>query len=492
MIASAYRAFSLNFPFSLLLNGPLPSQTAIDNLRGRTGARLSDDSLPADEYVNRRLSPYNQGQNIALGSGFPISQSVDLGGGAGYTISSVNSTGLVAKTTEVVKRAFINPATVTPENALAAGVPVYVNGAGVATANAFLGVFFEWLVIGAAVLFVYVAYVIWSRRGRTRPTSIEEKAGNRGMWRTSRMLRGMALRLGLILVLPVSVFSMFQWTLRDSWLATLLSVLCILTTWAGVLWAWTTLAFDCYVPNEGAGRWAALKSSAPTMALHAVPPFILALFVAFASRSGTAQVSALVAIETLSLIFAIVIRRQTRRSARDTLLNSPVSPATPSTPAIPPPTRMSITLRTLRVLASGLMIPFLEHLSIRAIPRTVIGIVAAAVWSLGVVFAFGCVVWGLVKLTRRARAGGEVVREDGRGMEQEEAREKEVGGKVGAEEVGQRECGHDLPALSRPQVQNMRTGSAQTTYYDAHTGTTLGQPRPVSSGGQSADYFHAR
>ncbi|KAF8598414.1 hypothetical protein BDV93DRAFT_478550, partial [Ceratobasidium sp. AG-I] len=421
---SAYRAFSLNFPFSLLLNGPLPSQTAIDNLRGRTGARLSDDSLPADEYVNRRLSPYNQGQNFALGSGFPITQSVDLGAGAGYTVSSVNSTGLVAKVADVAKRAFINPATVTPENALAAGIPVYVNGAGVATANAFLGVFFEWLVIGAAVLFVFLAYVIWRRWGRTRSASEGEKVGRRGMSRTSRMLHGMALRLALILVLPVSVFSMFQWTLRDSWLATLLSVLCILTTWAGVFWAWTTVAFDSHVSNEGAGRWAALKSTAPTMALYTIPPFILALFVAFASRSGTAQVSALVALETLSLIFAIVIRRRTRRSERDILLNSPASPAAVSTPSLPPPTRMSITLRVLRVLASGLMIPFLERLSVRAIPRTVIGIVAAAVWSLGVVFAFGCVVWGLVKLARRKRAGGEVVREDGRGIEEEGTREK--------------------------------------------------------------------
>jgi len=490
---SAYRAFTLNFPFSLLLNGPLPSQTAIDNLRQRTGARLSDDALPPDEYVNRRASPYNYGQNFALGSRFPITQSVDLGGGAVYTVSSVNSTGLVGKTASVAKRAFINPATVTSENALAAGVPVYVNGAGVATANAFLGVFFEWLVIGAAVLVVYLAYVIWSRRGRTGSASVDEKSGSRGMSRVSRMLHGMALRLSLILVLPVSVFAMYQWTLRDSWLATLLSVLCILTTWAAVLWAWTTLAFDSHLPVEGAGRWAALRSSAPTMALYTVAPFVLALFVAFASRSGTAQVSGLIAIETLSLVFAIVIRRRSRRAERNVLLNNTSTPTSLFTPVLPPPTRMSITLRVLRVLTSGLMIPFLEHLSIRPIPRTVIGIVAAAVWSLGVVFAFGCVLWGLVRLVRRKRAGGEVIREDRR--EVEEGREKEMGGKVGVEEVGQREeFAEAMPVLSRPQAQNTRTDSAQTTYYDAHTGVTPGQlqPQPASPGGQSADYFHAR
>lgn len=482
---SAYRAFSLNFPFSLLLNGPIPSQTAIDNLRQRTGARLSDDALPADEYVNRKMSPYNYGQDFALGSGFPITQSVDLGNGAGYTISSVNSTGLVGKTADVVKRAFINPATVTSGDALAGGVPVYVNGAGVATANAFLGVFFEWLVIGAVVLFVYLTYVIWSRWGRTRSAEVDEKVGGRGMSRTSRMLHGMALRLALILVLPVSVFAMFQWTLRDSWLATLLSVLCILTTWAGVAWGWVRLAFD----SEEVGRWAALKSSAPTMALYTVPPFILALFVAFASHSGTAQVSGLVAIETLSFIFAIIVRRRVRRLERDALLNSQTLDTTP--PAIPPPTKMSITLRTLRVLAAGLMIPFVEHLNVRAIPRTVIGIVAAAVWSIGVVFVFGCVVWGLVRLVRRKRVGGEVVQGDREGAG-EGIGEKDVGGKVGVEEAGQgEEYGDSIPALSRPQAQNMRTDSARTTYYDTHTGTTPAQPQPTSPG-QNTDYFHAR
>ncbi|KAG8736258.1 hypothetical protein FRC10_009534 [Ceratobasidium sp. 414] len=467
--SSAYKAFSLNFPFILLLNGPIPSQTAIDNLRQRTGARLGDSALPTDEYVNRKSSPYNV---IAVSSGLGVVRTVDLGNNAGYTITSANTTALGSVPASLGRRVFIDPATVTSADALPGGIPLYVNGAHVATANAFLGVFFEWLVIGAVVLAACLLFIFLKRSARST-----SKIGDGN--EVSRMLHGMALRLGLLLVLPVSIFAMYQWTIRDSWLATLLSVICILTTWAGIAWTWIRLSFHTQEPDQS--RFAALRSSAPTMALYTVPSFIIALFVAFAGRSGTTQTAALLAIEILSLVAAVVVRWKSQTVERDALLND--GPHDVPTPAIPPPSRLAITLRVLRVLGAGLMISFISGLGVKPIPRTVIGIVAAAVWGIGVVWAFVCVVWGLVKLVRRKK-------QPAPGDDEWEKVEVEVEGK---EQAGKEEVyAGGAPTLSpRPHPQEPRMDPGQMQHSDARTGTPI-----RGSGEQGGEHvepmFHAR
>ncbi|KAG8678209.1 hypothetical protein FRC09_020022, partial [Ceratobasidium sp. 395] len=92
------------------------------NLRERTGARLRDTALPADEYVNRKGSPYNTA--LAIPSGREIVQTFDLGNNAGYSITSLNSTAVESGLAPLGKRAFINPATVTSADALPGGVPL--------------------------------------------------------------------------------------------------------------------------------------------------------------------------------------------------------------------------------------------------------------------------------------------------------------------------------------------------------------------------------
>ncbi|KAF8687077.1 ML-like domain, partial [Rhizoctonia solani] len=454
---SAYRAFAENFPWVLLLTGPIPSQSAIDHLRQRTGARLGDDALPTDEYVNRRLSPYNQ--NLALGSVQAVAQNVDLGNNYGYSFTSTNATGLGVLNSALEKRVFINPATVTEADALPGGVPVYVNGAGVATANAFLGVFFEWLVIGAIVLGVCIAYQLWKRTigARIRLAGKGQISSESLVPRVSSMLHGMFLRLALVLILPVTVFTMYQWTLRDSWLATLLSVICILTTWAGLGWTWFKLSLDSRSLDD-TRRLAALRPSFPMMALLTIPIFIISLFVAFASRSGTAQVAGILAIEILSLGAAIFIRWQARRRERDLILNATPESPVPNlpTPLIPPPTRMGITLRWFRVVAMGLMIPFIESLGVKPIPRTVIGIVTAAVWGIGVVIIFAYLVWSTVQLFRRKRV-------DSRSPHG-----------ASTDRIAEKGVASPASAIAEPlsPTQPDRTNSGHTLYYDAHTGTT--------------------
>ncbi|CAE6517855.1 unnamed protein product [Rhizoctonia solani] len=469
---SAYRAFAENFPWVLLLTGPIPSQSAIDHLRQRTGGRLGDDALPTDEYVNRRLSPYNQ--NVALGAVEPVVQSVNLGNDYWYSFSSMNATGLGAASNSLEKRVFINPATVTEADALPGGVPVYVNGAGVATANAFLGVFFEWLVIGAIVLGICVAYQLWKQTvgKRARFTAKGQLSSEAMASRISRVLHGMFLRLALVLLLPVTVFAMYQWTLRDSWLATLLSVICLLTTWAGLGWTWFKLSLASR-PLDDTRRFAALRPSLPMVVLLTVPVFIISLFVAFASRSGTAQVAGILVVEILSLAAAIFIRWQARRRERDLLLNATPESPTPSLPValIPPPTRLGITLRWFRLIAMGLMIPFLQHIGVKPIPRTVIGIVTAAVWGIGVVIIFAYLVWSTVQLFRRKRVNSGLLDE------------------ASTDRIAEKEAKSPASAIVQPlsPTQPDRTNSDHSLYYDTHTGGT-----PAPGRGGSGDYFTQR
>ncbi|KAH7339963.1 ML-like domain-containing protein [Rhizoctonia solani] len=440
---SAYRAFAENFPWVLLLTGPIPSQSAIDHLRQRTGGRLRDDALPTDEYVNRRLSPYNQ--NIALGVAEPVIQNVNLGNDYWYSFSSMNATGLSATDNSLEKRVFINPATVTEADALPGGIPVYVNGAGVATANAF-----------------------W----RSRLTAKGQLSSEAMASRVSRVLDGMFLRLALVLLLPVTVFAMYQWTLRDSWLATLLSVICILTTWAGLGWTWFKLSVASR-PLDDTRRFAALRPSLPMIVLLTAPVFIISLFVAFASHSGTAQVAGILVVEILSLAAAIFIRWQARRRERDLFLNAtPESPA-PSLPTalIPPPTRLGITLRWFRLIAMGLMIPFLQHLGVKPIPRTVIGIVTAAVWGIGVVIIFVYLVWSTVQLFRRKRVNSSLLDE------------------ASTDRIAEKEAKSPASAIVQPlsPTHPDRSNSDRSLYYDTHTGGT-----PAPGHGGPSDYFTQR
>ncbi|QRV94417.1 hypothetical protein RhiJN_22435 [Ceratobasidium sp. AG-Ba] len=133
------------------------------------------------------------------------------------------------------------------------------------------------------------------------------------------------------------------------------------------------------------------------MGLYVLQAFIILLFVAFAGKSGTTQVIAIL-VEILSLVAAIIVRRKSGRADRNLVLND--APLLLQAPPIPPPTRLSITFRVFRIIGLGLMIAFPSSVGVRPIPRAVIGIVASAVWSIGIVWAFICVTWGLIKLVR--------------------------------------------------------------------------------------------
>ncbi|KDN34018.1 hypothetical protein RSAG8_12901, partial [Rhizoctonia solani AG-8 WAC10335] len=325
------------------------------------------------------------------------------------------------------------------------------------------------------MLGICIAYQLWKRTIGwlgARFTAKGQISSEGTVPRVSHMLHGVFLRLALVLILPVTVFAMYQWTLRDSWLATLLSVICLLTTWAGLGWTWFKLSLASR-PFDDTRRFAALGPSLPMIILLTVPIFIISLFVAFASHSGTAQVAGILVVEILSLAAAIFIRWKARRRERDLILNAtPSSPAPNlSAPLIPPPTRMGITLRWFRVIAMGLMIPFMEHLGVKPIPRTVIAIVTAAVWGIGVVVIFAYLVWSMIQLLRRKRVDSDSLDE------------------ASTDRIVEKETKSPSSALVQPlsPTQPARPNSDRSLYYDAHTGAT-----PAPGHGGSGGYFTQR
>ena len=122
---SVYRSFALNFAWALGLisSAESPVQNAIARMRHSTGGLMSDISANnAVGFVNRKDSPFNyfSKELAVLANG--ITSSVRMA-----VRDTVNG--------EVE--------TVTPDspNVLQAGVPIYVNLLGIATANAFMTVF---------------------------------------------------------------------------------------------------------------------------------------------------------------------------------------------------------------------------------------------------------------------------------------------------------------------------------------------------------------
>jgi hypothetical protein len=161
-----YRAFTLNFSWAMGLFSQSPTssmQNSITNLRHLTGGNLAgstaDDSVA---LVNRRLSPY--------GTAFAIPRTLIS------AIHALPRADLSLSTRQALTPRGAPPPTVTPQssNVLDAGVPIYVNTIGVATANAFMTVFFSALILIAATLALLIMiYGVIALSSRTRSLPVK-------------------------------------------------------------------------------------------------------------------------------------------------------------------------------------------------------------------------------------------------------------------------------------------------------------------------------
>ncbi|KAI5117513.1 hypothetical protein M0805_000520 [Coniferiporia weirii] len=367
-----YRMFTSNFSWALGLfyaDSNSNIQNAINNMRHLTGGSMDDASGGSGvELVNRKLSPYNDIVNTAI---LPAVQDLQ---------SRISTKALLGITGAVAKRDE-GTVTVTSSNVLQAGIPVWVNSLGISTANAFMTVFITLLILIAIVVGVLsigwaVLNVVlrWREKKRIDAGRLEE-------WREYYpwFAKAWVLRTTLVVFFPVAIFAFHQWTLKDSWLATFLSVLTFLAVLAA-------LAYPTYTTNRLARRerpWILyrdtphLMSSGPLyiqyrhqrwffflVSLAAI--FARAIVVAFGGASGLVQLIVLLIIEITVLGLTLVLRPHETRGG-DVL---------------------ATTLAIVRVLATGLSFAFVESFNVSAIPRVVIGFVILVVFSFTVILMF--------------------------------------------------------------------------------------------------------
>lgn len=177
---------------------------------------------------------------------------------------------------------------------------------------------------------------------------------------------------------PVVTFSFFQWTLKDSWLSVLLSVILLLPVIGFISYS-AFLAFrwsDFGAWPYHAQLWGPYRSERHW---YFIPLFVALLaksiFIAFGQAHGKLQVIVLVILEGLLFVSITVLKPYQTRKA-DILAGY---------------------LALVRLVCTGLMIAFLPSLGVKAIPRVAIGIVIAVIFSVTVVVMFFNTVWNILQ-----------------------------------------------------------------------------------------------
>ena len=148
-----YRAFTLNFSWAMGLFSQSPTssiQTSITNMRHLTGGDLAGSTAGGSvALVNRRLSPY---------SAYAVPSHQVL------STNDASPAGLIPVVREV------QTVTAQSPNVLDAGVPIYANTIGIATANTFMTAFFSALILLAvalALLTIMYGVIALSSRNRS-------------------------------------------------------------------------------------------------------------------------------------------------------------------------------------------------------------------------------------------------------------------------------------------------------------------------------------
>ncbi|KAG8934437.1 hypothetical protein FRC02_009905 [Tulasnella sp. 418] len=383
----AYRSYAVNFSWAFGLFHSSPNsalQRSMQHLREHTGSNSAKEGvLEPIEFVDRQMSPYN------------------------------DISGLWKRVFEHrwhSKRQFIQPVTVTPEEVdrLQAGIPLYVNSIGIATGNSFLSVLYSTLIlIGCIGVIAATGILLWSfrqwqmRSGPDRRSNINLIMGQ--YWTG---LKKIILRISYVGVMPILTMAFYQWTIGDSWLAILLSVL--LVVFVGCIIGYNAFALVRAIRNHGSNLGylqAFHEPYRPSRWYYAAVPLfqaiLKAVFISFARDSGLTQAIAFIIID-LSVFVLMVFSRPHVMSRLDIFEGF---------------------LYLVRLITSGLLIAFVESIGVKPIPRAIIAFVAVLVWSIGIVACFVNLLATLVAVAIEAcavqRAGYPSKREGG----EEELRE---------------------------------------------------------------------
>ncbi|KAI0253982.1 hypothetical protein BJV78DRAFT_1187714 [Lactifluus subvellereus] len=377
-----YRAFTLNFSWAMGLFAQSPTssmQRSITHMRHLTGGDLAGSSAGGSiALVNRKLSPYSNAAYI-------VPQSLIA------AVRALPRVDLSSPRPLLTSRGALPPPhvmrdvqTVTSQssNVLDAGVPIYVNTIGIATANAFMTAFFSGLVLlaitSALLLMIYGVIVLTSRHKHVHsPRLTDIKA------RFPIFARAWGLRVALICFSPVVTFALYQWTLKDSWLSILISVISFVVVFGAVGCA----ASGVLLFGRRSSVWLLtedLPAHEPLYGQYRVPryfffalpllaTFLRAILIAAAKNNGTVQIVLVVCIE-LFLLLSHVLSKPGKTRRADVL---------------------SIFLATIRFVTAGLLVAFIVPVALPPIPRVVIGIIVLVLFSIAVVVMFLNTLWNL-------------------------------------------------------------------------------------------------
>ncbi|KAG6907908.1 hypothetical protein DXG01_006963 [Tephrocybe rancida] len=379
---STYRAFTLNFAWAMGLfstSSTSSFQPSIDRMRHLTGGNLANaTSASAVGLVNRKLSPYND-----IGSTYqaalPLTRrAADFSTAWTKFLLAGVPTSIRSTLASATEGGDVQTVTTSSSNVLQAGIPIYVNSLHIATANAFMTIFLCSLILIACSLAVFLlAFVVFATLNCFQPQDDNGKERLKSTYLA--FVHAWVIRLALVLFLPVVLFSFYQWTLKDSWLSILLSVIAFLTLLAVVLYP--TFLVLRSVRREGRD---ALYKDTDQLALNgplygqyraprfyffiplALAAFLKAIFIAFADGNGEAQIILVVILEGFTGISYLVLRPYRTRGGDV----------------------FSSFLAIIRLVCSGLMIAFVERLNVAPIPRTAIGLVIAVIFSVTVLITY--------------------------------------------------------------------------------------------------------
>ncbi|KAF7315349.1 TRP-N domain-containing protein [Mycena indigotica] len=387
-----YRAFTLNFAWTLGLVSSSAIQAAIDSMRSRTGGTMpNSSSTSAVGLVDRKLSPWNT--NLAVPS---AAQSMLLAD-TDYTPTGYTPTNLSRIALTQVQRldstsAQVQTVTTSSSNVLQAGIPIYVNSIHIGSANAFDTVFIVALVILAITITLsLILYGLLLLADRLDWGSDTQRRRYRNMF--PGFIKSWVLRLALIAWPPILLFAIYQWTLKDSWLSTLFSVITFLAVSALIIWPTfqmvrlvrqhSTGIFD--VPDSGHyeplyGRFRAPRYFFYIVFLAAI--FLRAVVVAAGQGHGLTQIILCLIIE-LAIVLAHIFLKPFKTRRGDVF---------------------SAYFSIVRLVCTGLMIAFVESLTVAAIPRVAIGAVIAVILSIAVIVLVCNIVFSLVRWPWQRRA----------------------------------------------------------------------------------------
>jgi hypothetical protein len=187
----------------------------------------------------------------------------------------------------------------------------------------------------------------------------------------------------LICFFPLITFALYQWTLKDSWLSVLISVITFLV----ILGVVGCAALRVLLFGRRSSPWLLtedLPAHGPLYGQYRIPryyffalplfaTFIRSILIAAAKNNGTVQIVGVVCLELFLLLSHVVLKPgKTRRS--DVL---------------------SVYLAITRFVTAGLLIAFIVPVDLPPIPRVVIGLVVLVLFSIAVVVMFFNTLWNL-------------------------------------------------------------------------------------------------